>query len=144
VTYYHKVSSTTLCKANQYMPVFSKEYQGGANQTKAQCLSPTVCGVIFLPLHQESFHMSAVSRYSFTRVCFRKAVFHVFDLARHSSPVHPSKPSFGITDFPKNRKFPLQVYLFVETSLQRLQVYFLRTFHFGFFFVFLKQSWGGW
>jgi hypothetical protein len=65
------------------MCVFSEEQRGRANQIKAQCLSLTVCGVIFIFLHQESFHVSAISKHSFTCVCFRKTLFYLFSLARH-------------------------------------------------------------
>jgi hypothetical protein len=56
---------------------------GEAEQTKAQCLSPTLCGVIFILLHQEFFHVSAIANHPFTCVCFRKTVLQVFALARH-------------------------------------------------------------
>jgi hypothetical protein len=70
--------------ANQCMRVFSEEQQGRANQTKAPGSFPTICGIIFLLLHQESFHMSAISKHPFTCVrkslscvCFSKTSFHL-------------------------------------------------------------------
>jgi hypothetical protein len=43
------LSQCCVCKANQYMRVLREEQQGRANQTKAQCSSPTVYGVIKHP-----------------------------------------------------------------------------------------------
>ena len=80
---YHKLSSTMLCKANQYMCVVREELQGGANQTNAQCSSPTVCGVMFILLHHRPFQVTTVSKHPFTCVCFRKTIFPVSALARH-------------------------------------------------------------
>ena len=86
-----------------------------ANQTNAQCSSPTVCGVIFMLLHQASFHMLAISKHPFTCVCFRKIVFHFSKISFHLCG--PSKASFDTTNFPQNQKFPLLASYGVSTSL---------------------------
>ena len=80
---YHKVSSTMLYKVNQCMGVISKAYWGIANQTNVQRSSPTVSGVVFILLHQLSFHMSLHQENFLSRVCFSKTSFHLCAPARH-------------------------------------------------------------
>lgn len=93
-----QVESMTLRKANQYMNTVREEYKGRPNQTSAQCLSPSVYGVIFMLLHQASFHVSPPEKHPLTSACFRKTVFHVVSVL---SPMYPRKTSFDITNFPK-------------------------------------------
>ena len=82
--HYHELSSTTLYKVNE-------EWGDRANQTKAQCSCPTVCGVIFTFFPQVSFHVSAISKLPFTVVCFRKTFSHMFSLARHPFTCAPQQ-----------------------------------------------------
>ncbi|EDL89530.1 rCG42680 [Rattus norvegicus] len=44
------------------------EYRGGANQSDAQCPSPTASGVVVILLHQASFHESVIAKHPFTYV----------------------------------------------------------------------------
>ena len=93
--HYHKLSSTTLCKANQYTCVISGKIsrQSKTNQ------SSVLCGVIFILLHQEykcllyqnTLSLVSASGHHFTCLLQQDIL----------SPVCPSKTSFDITNFPK-------------------------------------------
>jgi hypothetical protein len=77
---------------------------------------------MFILRHYRSLHRFAISTHPFTYVCFRKAFFHVLALARHHLCA-PAKTSFGITNFPKNYKFPLHtIYLTFWGRLESLSL----------------------
>ena len=94
---YHKQSSATQPKVNQYMHAVNEEFHREAKQTKAPGL--TFCGVIFIFLHHISFHVFAIAKHPFTCVCFRKTFFHVSALAKHSFTSVPQQTSFDINNF---------------------------------------------
>ena len=80
---YHKLSSTVLCKVNQYMRAFSEEHRGGANQSSV-LTSHHLLGHIYTPSSLALSHVCFRKQEdSLSCVCFSKASFHLWAPANY-------------------------------------------------------------
>ena len=78
---HYKGNAAMQCKVNQYIHVASRLSRWSkANQCpSSHCLW---AHIYILSKHHTSFHVSAITKHLFTRVCFSKTFFHMSALAK--------------------------------------------------------------
>lgn len=113
--YHHEQSSARQCKVNQNMCVLVKNSE--VEQSKPILELPLSVGILFIFLHYESFHKSAIAIHPFICVCFSKTSFDLTDFPNKpevSTSVHDSS---GFSNAPSSSAGFPELHLIFGLSL---------------------------